>query len=247
MPSRLTPVRPRKLADLVIQQIQEKISLGIFPAGSKIPTEPALMAQLGVGRSTVREAVRVLVSAGLLEVRQGDGTYVLERSTAQEPLEYRLRRAKAVEIREVRRILEVETVRLAAQNHTQADIDTMRECLEKKRLAQNAGDVHGYVAADIAFHSAVAAASGNGLLADLYRSFCLVFQEFLDSLIADRGVNHYQDHIHSGLLEAIAATDPEKAAAFAMEALDHTTNDARVRIDPTLRVDAVPPFSEGIS
>lgn len=227
MPSRLTPVRSRKLGDLVIQQIQEKISLGIFAPGAKIPTEPTLMAQLGVGRSTVREAIRVLVSAGLLEVRQGDGTYVLDRVTGHEPLEYRLRRATAQEIREVRRIIEVETARLAALNRTQADIEAMRECLAQKRAAQEAGDTHGYVTADIAFHAAVAAASGNGLLADLYRSFCMVFQDFLDSLIADRGVNQYQDRIHNGLLEAIAQKDPERAVAFAMEALDRTTSDAQ--------------------
>ena len=227
MPSRLTPVRPKKLGDLVIQQIQEKISLGVFPAGSKIPTEPTLMAQLGVGRSTVREAVRVLVSAGLLEVRQGDGTYVLDRRSGHEPLEYRLRRAKAEEIREVRRIIEVETARLAAKNRTPADIAAMREHLEKKREAIHAGDTHGYVAADIAFHSAVAAASGNSLLADIYRSFTMVFQDFLDSLIADRGVNQYQDRIHTGLLDAIAARDAEKAVAFAMEALDRTSDDAK--------------------
>jgi len=227
MPSRLSPVRSRKLCDLVIQQIQEKISLGIFQPGAKIPTEPVLMAQLGVGRSTVREAVRVLVNAGLLEVRQGDGTYVLDRKTGHEPLEYRLRRATTQEIHEVRRIIEVETARLAALNRTQADIDAMHDCLAQKRDAQAAGNVHGYVTADIAFHSAVAAASGNSLLADLYRSFCMVFQDFLDTLIADRGVNQYQDHIHNGLLDAIAAQDPAKAVEFAMEALDRTTSDAK--------------------
>uniref|UniRef100_I2Q5K9 Transcriptional regulator n=1 Tax=Desulfovibrio sp. U5L TaxID=596152 RepID=I2Q5K9_9BACT len=231
MPARLTPVRSRKLGDLVIQQIQEKISLGIFAPGAKIPTEPTLMAQLGVGRSTVREAVRVLVSAGLLEVRQGDGTYVLDRTAGHEPLEYRLRRSTAEEIREVRRIIEVETARLAATNRTPADIDTMREALEKKRTARAAADSHGYVTADIAFHTAVAAASGNGLLADLYRSFSTVFQDFLDILIADRGVNQYQDRIHHGLLDAIADKDPDKAVAFAMEALDRTTSDAKALED----------------
>lgn len=231
MPSRLTPVRSRKLGDLVIQQIQEKISLGIFAPGSKIPTEPTLMAQLGVGRSTVREAIRVLVSAGLLEVRQGDGTYVLDRTAGHEPLEYRLRRSTAEEIREVRRIIEVETARLAAQNRTPADIDTLREALEQKRTARLAGDAHGYVTADIAFHTAVAAASGNALLADLYRSFSTVFQDFLDILIADRGVNQYQDRIHHGLLDAIADKDPDKAVAFAMEALDRTSSDAKALED----------------
>lgn len=227
MPARLSPVRSRKLCDLVIQQIQEKISLGIFAPGTKIPTEPTLMAQLGVGRSTVREAIRVLVSAGLLEVRQGDGTYVLSRASGQEPLEYRLRRATAGEIREVRRIIEVETARLAAANRTALDLETMRDCLVRKKAAMAGGDTHGYVAADIAFHSAVAAASGNSLLADLYRSFCMVFQDFLDNLIADVGVNRFQDRIHDGLLDAITSQDGEAAARFAMEGLDHFTSDIK--------------------
>jgi len=227
MPARLSPVRSRKLCDLVIQQIQEKISLGIFAPGAKIPTEPTLMAQLGVGRSTVREAIRVLVNAGLLEVRQGDGTYVLSRASGQEPLEYRLRRATAGEIREVRRIIEVETARLAASNRTDLDLETMRDCLARKKAAMAGGDTHGYVAADIAFHSAVAAASGNSLLADLYRSFCMVFQDFLDHLIADVGVNRFQDHIHNGLLDAIISKDAEAAAQFAMEGLDHFTSDIK--------------------
>jgi GntR family transcriptional regulator, transcriptional repressor for pyruvate dehydrogenase complex len=231
MSTRLSPVRSRKLCDLVIQQIQEKISLGVFAPGSRIPTEPALMAQLGVGRSTVREAIRVLVSAGLLEVRQGDGTYVLSHSSDREPLEYRLRRATAREIREVRRIIEVEAARLAAQNRIPADIEAMRGHLAQKKQAQAQNDIHGYVAADIAFHSAVAAASGNSLLADLYRSFCMVFQDFLDSLIADRGVNQYQDRIHNGLLAAIADQDPDTAARFAMEGLDQFTHDAQAVLE----------------
>jgi GntR family transcriptional regulator, transcriptional repressor for pyruvate dehydrogenase complex len=227
MAPQLRPVRSSKLCDLVIQQIQEKISLGLFAPGTKIPTEPALMAQLGVGRSTVREAVRVLVSAGLLEVRQGDGTYVLTSPSGHEPLDYRLRRATPQEIREVRRIIEVEAARLAAANRTQADLEAMRGHLACKKLAHVQNDIHGYVTADIAFHAAVAVASGNSLLADLYRSFCMVFQDFLDTLIADRGVNAHQEHIHDGLLTAIANQDPEAAARFVLEGLDQFTSDAR--------------------
>jgi DNA-binding FadR family transcriptional regulator len=227
MASHLRPVRTSKLCDLVIQQIQEKISLGLFAPGAKIPTEPALMAQLGVGRSTVREAIRVLVSAGLLEVRQGDGTYVLERETGHEPLDYRLRRATPQEIREVRRILEVEAARLAATNRTEVDIESMREYLSEKKLAHTQNDAHGYVTADIGFHAAVAVASGNSLLADLYRSFCMVFQDFLDVLIADRGVNAHQERIHDGLVDAIEARDPDAAVRFVLEGIDQFSSDAQ--------------------
>jgi len=127
----------------------------------------------------------------------------------------------------VRRIIEVEAARLAAKNRTAADIEAMRGHLAAKKQAHARNDSHGYVMADIAFHAAVAMASGNSLLADLYRSFCMVFQDFLDALIADRGVNQYQDRIHDGLLAAIADQDPETAARFAMEGLDQFTHDAQ--------------------
>ena len=65
------------------------------------------------------------------------------------------------------------------------------------------------------------------MLADLYRSFCMVFQDFLDHLIADVGVNRYQDHIHNGLLDAITRQDADEAARFAMEGLDHFTSDIK--------------------
>ncbi|MGW5612136.1 FadR/GntR family transcriptional regulator [Streptomyces sp. NPDC003753] len=68
------------LVDVVIEQVEDLISSGEWPLDSRIPSEPALVEQQGVGRNTVREAVRALVHTGMLEARQGDGTYVRSRA-----------------------------------------------------------------------------------------------------------------------------------------------------------------------
>jgi len=86
----LTSTRRSGLVDQVIDQLRQAIADGEWPVGQRIPAEPELVAALGVGRNTVREAVRALSHAGLLEVRQGDGTFV--RATSE--LSGALRRAK---------------------------------------------------------------------------------------------------------------------------------------------------------
>ena len=218
-------VQQRKLADQVTQQLQEQISLGEFNPGDKIPTEPELMRMFAVGRSTIREAVRVLVKAGLLEVRQGDGTYVLDRTANVEPLEYRLRRAAILEVYEVRRILELEIARLAAQRRTDDDLSRMRECLNGRRKARSIDDNKAYVDSDLAFHLAVAMASKNSVLVDLYQSFSNVLRDALEKFVSDRDLYKNQISIHDQLLEAIERKDEQAAAYWTAENLNRTMQD----------------------
>ena len=220
---RFKSVQQKKLGDQVIQQLQEKISLGELQAGDKMPTEPELMGMFGVGRSTIREAVRVLVKAGLLEVRQGDGTYVLDKAINSEPLENRLRRATILEVYEVRHILELEIAKLAALRRTDDDLVHMRESLNKRREARRIDDKCAYVDSDLAFHLAVAAASKNSVLADLYLSFSNALRDALDKLISDRELYQNQISIHEQLLEAIERKDGQAAEYWTAENLDRTT------------------------
>jgi DNA-binding FadR family transcriptional regulator len=218
-------VQQRKLGDQVIQQLQEKISLGAFKPGDKIPTEPELMSMFGVGRSTIREAVRVMVNAGLLEVRRGDGTYVLDRTASLEPLEHRLRRATILEVYEVRRILELEIAKLAAQRRTDDDLSCMRESLNQRCEARRTNDNRAYVDSDLAFHSAIAVASQNSVLIDLYLSFSNVLRDALEELVSDNDLYQNQIAMHEKLLEAIERKDVKAAEYWTAENLDRTTKD----------------------
>ncbi|MFD0698286.1 FadR/GntR family transcriptional regulator [Paenibacillus sp. GCM10027628] len=213
-------VQRRQIVDDVVEQLQKKISLGELPVGSQIPTEPELMAQFGVGRSTIREAVRVLAHAGLLEKRQGHGTFVIGATNMQEPLDYRLRRAEVLDVYEVRFMLDTEIARLAAVRRDENDLAHIRECLELRNKHLAAGDNKLYLDADIAFHFAVAAATKNPVTCDLYRTFSEVLRVALDKHTTDPELHNHYTEQHVKLYEAIRDQDAEAAVACTLTHLE---------------------------
>jgi DNA-binding FadR family transcriptional regulator len=192
-----------KLSDRVANQIRQDIARHKYKAGEKIPAEPELMKLYSVGRSTVREAIKTLAMTGILKVQQGSGTFV-NAAGQDETIDQRLRRADFEEINAVRKLLEDEMVRLATKNHTEKDLEEMKRCLENRRLAILAEQRQACVDADIAFHIAIAKASLNPVLADLYQSFTSIIREFF-SKRETRGLSHFamSHHLHEQLLEAI--------------------------------------------
>src|ERR687895_2810237 len=131
----LTAVRPGRLWDEVVAQFEALIASGEWPVGTKIPPEPELVAALGVGRNTVREAVRALEHAGLLEPRRGDGTYVRATSDLGAALLRRARRSTALHVLAVRRSLERDAAVAAAHNRTDADVAAIRAAADARRAA----------------------------------------------------------------------------------------------------------------
>ncbi|GJG89500.1 GntR family transcriptional regulator [Gemmatimonadetes bacterium T265] len=224
----LKSVPRRQVVDGVLAQLQAQIEAGLFAVGDRLPTEPELMAQLGVGRSTVREAVRALAHAGLLEVRQGAGTFVRARRPAGDTVEVQLQRAAILEVYEARRALELETARLAAVRRDTADLTAMRAHLDQRGAADAAGDRAAFVAADVAFHEAVARAAKNGVLLTLYRAFATALGDAIAAQLADPAL-HPGDvaPLHDALLAAIAAGDAAGAVQATAELLDRTTGQLR--------------------
>ncbi|GHF30108.1 GntR family transcriptional regulator [Amycolatopsis deserti] len=220
----LATTRRTGLVDQVIGQLRDAIAQGEWAIGQRIPTEAALAESLGVGRNTVREAVRALAHSGLLEVRQGDGTYV--RATSE--VSGAIRRLCGSELREVlgvRRALEVEAARLAAMVRTDEELATITELLNQRDDAYRVEDIETYVRADTEFHLAVVRAGHNALLTELYRGIL----EAVTASVAATTDPHLPDTEaigHRGLLEAIAARDSERAMAEAAGFLDNLIAEA---------------------
>ncbi|TBL28335.1 FadR family transcriptional regulator, partial [Verrucosispora sp. SN26_14.1] len=122
------PPRGRRTNE-TIARLRRRILAGEWPVGSRIPTEPQLVEDLGVGRNTVREAVRALAHAGVLECRQGSGTYVLSTDELAPVVARRLTDDRMTEVIEVRRAFEVEAARLAARRRTAEDLATLDAAL----------------------------------------------------------------------------------------------------------------------
>lgn len=121
------------IVDVVVDRLRDEIRKGSWPVGSKIPTEAKLVEALGVSRPSIREAVRSLVQLGLLESRQGDGTYVVAEDETTVALQRVVDTADRDEVQLVRHTLEVLAAREAATNRSAADIDALRVALQGRR------------------------------------------------------------------------------------------------------------------
>jgi GntR family transcriptional regulator, transcriptional repressor for pyruvate dehydrogenase complex len=225
----LTSLRRSPLVELAVSQLREQVLSGQWPVGGRLPAETELAQRLEVGRSTVREAVRALVHAGLLETRQGSGTYVRSLSPGAD-WEPRLRRAAVLEAYEVREALEVQAARLAATRRTDADIAALHACLAERDRAR--GSDAAFVEADLAFHRAVVAAAHNPLLAEMFDSFAAVLREALIAIRSDQAVQGPDANAaHARLAAAIEAGDAAAAAQATHDHIDPTAANVRSLIE----------------
>jgi DNA-binding FadR family transcriptional regulator len=210
-----------KLAEKIIRQIRQDISAGNFKAGEKIPAEPELMKQYNVGRSTIREAIKTLAVAGVLTVQQGAGTFV-NTHVNPETIDERLRRANFEEINAVRALLEDEIVALAAQRRSESQVAEIEQCLTARKQAILSEQRQACIEADIAFHLAIARASGNSVLADLYQSFTIIIRDFF-SRRETQGISHFaiSHYLHEALFKAIRGGDANQARQITNEILNN--------------------------
>jgi DNA-binding FadR family transcriptional regulator len=215
----LTAVRPGRLCDEVVAQFETLIASGEWPVGTKIPPEPELVVALGVGRNTVREAVRALEHAGVLEPRRGDGTYVRATSDLGAALLRRARRTTVRHVLAVRTSLERDAAVAAALHRTDTDLDAIRAAAAARRAACDDPDRSRFVEADVAFHRAVVAATGNPVLIDLYAGLTEALQRTVSEIDA-RDDDPAAFPGHDELAAAIAAGDPDAARAAADRYLD---------------------------
>lgn len=197
------------LVKQVVDQLVQRIETGSWAVGERIPSEPELVEQLGVSRNTLREAVQALIHNGMLEARQGDGTYVLSSSEFGAAMQRRLQRSTVVEILEVRHGLEREMARLAASRRTDEDLALIREKLTQSQALRH--DAEAYTLADLDFHMAIATATYNGVMIDLYKNMTESLHYSISGTQELVGIMDTQSKHHIALVEAISMKDPNAA------------------------------------
>ncbi|MBY4632496.1 FadR/GntR family transcriptional regulator [Rhizobium croatiense] len=198
------------LADEAIEAIRGDILSKRWAVGDKLPNEASLSAMLSVSRGTVREAVRVLVSQGYLETRQGSGTYVRSTSDAGRPLTM-ARRASLRDQFEARLALDVEAARLTAIRKTPGTIRELRRLLAE-RGTYDGGDKAGFIERDLAFHKAVIAASGNRAMVEIYSFFSTSIAETIAATLGT-DIPEPDMQAHADIVDAIETGDPDTAGA----------------------------------
>jgi GntR family transcriptional repressor for pyruvate dehydrogenase complex len=204
------------VADEATTKIRDLIVDGRLRPGQKLPSEPKLAAELGLSRNSLREAIRGLSQAHVLEVRRGNGTYVssLEADQLLGNLGFALdlmQDSTILEAFEVRRLLEPAVTGLAALRVTDADVESLRESLEKMR---DATAVEELIALDCEFHNQIVDCTGNVMLQ------CIVSAVAGRSIrariwrgLAEGGVHVFTLQQHGQIINALAARDPSLASA----------------------------------
>lgn len=189
--------------------LRERIGSGEWPIGERIPREPELMELIGVGKSTVREAVRSLANLGMLETVPGVGTFVRSRTPVSTILAQFLADHDLGEVLVYRRSLEIEAAQNAAVKRTDEQLAKIREAFEE---SIEPGSETRRVATST-FHHRIVEASGSKLLSDLYRGVISVIERAARQGLLFRNLDPETDaRDHAAIFRAIEEQDVRDAA-----------------------------------
>ena len=216
--SMYAPIQPVKVFERVAEQIEKRILDGELRVGDRLPTERELAEQFRVSRTAVREALKILAQKGLVDMRPGRGTIVIDG--AREAMENSiglLMKMKVGEVGssdnlvEVRTILETEIAALAAARATEKDIAAMREAI--RIMDESLDDADEFIAADNGFHEALAQATQNALILTLLNSIVSLLSEQRKQIFTVEGGPQRGQLHHRRILESVIRRDPASARA----------------------------------
>ena len=214
----IAPLIKRSLVNQALEQLRWRISEGRWAIGERLPTEPELAAELGISRNTVREAMRVLAFSGLIEIRQGDGSYLRSMTDPLGAMRA-LSHCTLEQAQETRQILEVEAVGLAAVRRTDADLTALHEALKASAVLYH-GDLEAYISADLLFHKRLVDAAHNPALSELYQYFSAIVGAQLRQTLNISPRRQAVFDLHIALLAAVEHQDPERAKSLCRQLIN---------------------------
>jgi GntR family transcriptional repressor for pyruvate dehydrogenase complex len=215
-PQLFRTVRVSRASQDIVQQIKERIFAGKLAPGDHLPSEKELAEQFGLSRITVRDALRVLESQGLVAIKVGAGGGAFVASPSSQPLSnmlsdmLRLQGGTVRDLVEARHVIETSIVTLAAERATAEDLEAMRRAIAAARAARAAGEQR-FTPHSVDFHLALAVAAKNQVLLFTVNSLQTFFHDTLDRLLPDDRMAQRAIEDHQKLLNAIAARDAELA------------------------------------
>lgn len=204
-----------KLSDQVANELQTMILNNEFEAGAKLPVENELAKMFSVSRITVREAISKLRMIGIIDVRQGEGTFVKELApeSFMKPLLPMLMMGKKdiQDVFEVRMLVECKNAQLAAANATPAELARVKKCLDKMDEYAMAGDLDLYNQCDAEFHFLVAQCSHNQVLITIQELLMEMVKRAIELTIQPPNALASSILFHRKIYEALKSHDPDAA------------------------------------
>lgn len=211
-------ISTKKVSDSVVEQIEEMIKSGSFQAGEKLPSVRELCEMFGVGRSAVRDAITTLKGKGAVEVKQGEGTYILEFDSTRLFNNHLLLPGyrDISELFQVRKILEAEIAEMAALNRSEADLHLMERILSNQSIKGWESDYH--------LHTAIAKAAGNEIIIQLVQFISATMKkamiDFHNYIEKNPTTVQVIENQHIRIYESIKLAIPPKAKQTMIEHLN---------------------------
>lgn len=222
------PIVRRKLSDEVLARLKRQITSGELGPGDEMPSERELMDRFGVGRPAIREAMQALANMGLVAISHGERAKVLQLSaksifrqvdtaakimlsTSTDSLEH---------LKSARIFFERGMVREAAAKASGEEIERLRAILAEQRAQR--GNAEAFIAADMAFHNAIAAISGNPIYTAVSEAMLGWLKEYRAELLLWSGKEKFTLDEHEEIIGQIAAHDPDKAEAAMVKHLERS-------------------------
>lgn len=221
MGAMLEPLERRALPFLVAERLRQAIADGEYLPGQQLPTEPELARQIGVGRTSLREAIQRLKTLGLVEVRSGLGTFVVEAGRADPIITFTAWAAEnefeVSEVFEARLSLEVTAAGLAAERSTSRDEAKLRAAARDHISAETLGSIDDLVQTDEAFHRTLVALGRNALISRLYDILVPDLAQYRRVSLALPGSARRSGADHMAIVDAVAVGDSDAAKAAVTE------------------------------
>ena len=202
--STYNPIRPVRMYEEIIKQIEDMINSGEMLPGDKLPSERDLAQRLNVSRTTLAQALRILEADGILVVRSGSGRFIRRSNQTEysESVLGTLKREAIVDLLEVREVIEKKTVELACVRATEEDLQEIEKWVVK----------NGNYTADISFHISIAQASHNDVFYNIMKSSMnLLYNTREYSLLRSRSLDDIHGE-HFEIFDAIRMRDQERAS-----------------------------------
>jgi len=215
----MVSINKKRLSDSVIEEIKRMIQSGELKEGEKLPNQNSFAAQLGVSRTSLREALNTLTRMGVIEQRPGYGTVLRSRISALfadhlSPPFISDKKA-TIELIEARRFIEIGTVELAVENASPEQIKEIGDLVKKMSHSLNEGRIDDYIEQDVAFHFLIAKASRNRFLVNIFVTIRGFMEQYMREsfhllpYMLDRSLN-----FHQNIYQAIKTKNCAKAVSY---------------------------------
>jgi GntR family transcriptional repressor for pyruvate dehydrogenase complex len=237
------PIERKSIVTDITNRLLSYLLSGHLKPGDKLPAERQLAETIGVGRSSLREALKALMVLGLLEVRHGDGTYLKKADSELLPqvIEWGLLlgEKRTMDLIEARQIIEISVAALAAKRCEPEALEQLRLILQRMEAATNSQDIHDdYINADIAFHLKLAEIAQNTILRDMLTSIRSLLHAWIKSVIESAGSAQFSYEEHLAVFQAIELGDASRAA----NAMEAHMNSASSRLKQLIIASEAAPF-----